>query len=116
MDMTYRKKLGTRALFIALFLLSFQKTAPGQDIRGFETCTAEKDMARRTGCLQSNASFLHELLTKETRRAQAVEAAAARDIAGLKADLAALKLALDRAQTELAELKKSKPADAPAKK
>lgn len=93
---------------IGLLLLG---AAAAQDIRGFETCTAEKDMARRTGCLQSNASLLHELLTKETRRAQAAEAAAAKDIAGLKAEVAALKAALEKTQADLAASRNAKPAE-----
>jgi hypothetical protein len=82
-----------------------------QDIRGIEVCTAEKDMARRSSCLQANIELLHQLLTKETRRAQAAEAAAAKDLAALRTDLVALKTALEKAQGELAELKKPKPAE-----
>jgi septal ring factor EnvC (AmiA/AmiB activator) len=92
--------------------------AVAQDIRGLEVCTAEKDMARRTSCLQSNVELLQQELTKQTRRAADERAAAAKDTAALKADIvtlkadvAALKVALDKAQAELAELKKPKPAE-----
>jgi hypothetical protein len=95
----------------ALIVLALAAPAFAQDIRGLEVCTAEKDMARRTGCLQANTELLQQLLTKETRRAQAAEAASAKDIVALKADLAALKAALDKAQAEIAELKKAKPGD-----
>jgi len=106
----------TRAIaFLALVSLIPAAEARAQDIRGIEVCTAEKDMARRTGCLQSNASLLQDLLNKEVRRAQAAEAASAKEIAALKSDLAAVKAALDKAQSEIAELKKQKPAEAQKK-
>ncbi len=103
----------------AAFALSFAIAAAAaaapagfaQDIRGIEVCTAEKDMARRTSCLQANVELLHQLLTKETRRAQTAEAAAAKEVTALRADVAALKAALDKTQGELAELKKPKPAE-----
>jgi septal ring factor EnvC (AmiA/AmiB activator) len=88
-----------------------------QDIRGLEICTAEKDIGRRTSCLQSNVELLQQELTKQTRRAADDRAAAAKemgalktDLSNLRADLAALKTALAKAQDEIAELKK-KPAE-----
>ena len=99
------------ALIVAALLLpSF---AAAQDVRGLEICTAEKDMARRTGCLQANVEYLQQELVKLRRSAQkAVEderAAAAKEVAALKTDLAALKTALEKTQGEVAELKKSRP-------
>ena len=38
--------------------------AAAQDIRGLEVCSAEKQMERRTGCLQANVELLHQLLAK----------------------------------------------------
>ena len=32
--------------------------AHAQDVRGLEVCTAEKQMDRRTGCLQANIDYL----------------------------------------------------------
>jgi hypothetical protein len=87
--------------------------ASAQDIRGLEVCTAEKDMARRTGCLQTNVEFLQAELTKQTRKAQADQASASREIAALKADIAALKVTLGKIQDELAALKKATPAAKP---
>jgi hypothetical protein len=85
--------------------------AMAQDIRGLEICTAEKDMARRTSCLQSNVELLQQELTKQTRRATEDRAAAAKELMALKGDMAALKDALAKAQNEIAELKKPKPAE-----
>ncbi|MGB6768768.1 MAG: hypothetical protein WBE50_11875 [Methyloceanibacter sp.] len=45
------------ALFVALL-----SPAAAQDVSGLEICTAEKQMERRTGCLQANAEFLQQAL------------------------------------------------------
>jgi septal ring factor EnvC (AmiA/AmiB activator) len=90
-----------------------------QDVRGLEVCTAEKDMVRRTSCLQANVEFLSQSLDKTRRDAQDRIAAANREVAAAKADIAALKDALAKVHAELAEMKKAaaaKPAAAPAKK
>ena len=103
-----------RVGLVAVALL-LPAVAVAQDVRGLEVCTAEKDMARRTGCLQANVEFLQQELTKLTRRATAEGAAAAKDNAALKADVAAMKSdvttleeAMAKAQGEIAELKKNK--------
>jgi hypothetical protein len=95
-------------IFIVPALL-FSAAALAQDVRGLEICTAEKDMARRTSCLQANVEFLQQALTKETRRVQDDRAAAAKDFTALKADVAALKASLAKAHDEIAELKKKPP-------
>jgi hypothetical protein len=89
--------------------------AAAQDVRGLELCTAEKDMARRTGCLQANVEYLQQEMVKLTRRATEERAAAAKenaalkaDVAGLRSDLAGVKDALAKAQSEIAELRKNK--------
>ena len=99
---------------VFLFLL-FTASAAAQDVRGLEVCTAEKDMARRTGCLQANVEYLQQELTKLTRRATEERAAAAKestalkaDVGALKTDLTTLKDALTKANGEIAELKKNK--------
>ena len=104
-----------RLLVMGALMLAASATA--QAIRGLEICTAEKDMARRTSCLQSNVELLQQELTRQTRRAAEERAAAGKenaalkaDLATLKADLAALKTALVKAQDEIADLKK-KPAE-----
>ena len=91
-----------RTTTVALALL-LSASASAQDVRGLEVCTAEKDLTRRTSCLQANVEFLQQELTKQAR-------AATREVMALKTDIAALKLALTKTQNELAELKK-KPAE-----
>ena len=82
--------------------------AAGQDVRGLEVCTAEKDMGRRTSCLQANVEFLQQALTREMRRAQKQadddRAAAAKELAMLKAEIVALKARLAKAQGEITDL------------
>ena len=50
----------------ALFVISLSPVT-GQDIRGMEVCTAEKQMERRTACLQANVEFLQQALIKLDR-------------------------------------------------
>ena len=103
---------------VGLLLLLLPAVAAAQDVRGLEVCTAEKDMARRTGCLQANVEYLQQELVKLTRRATEERASAAKENAALKADVAAVKTdlttvkdALAKANGEIAELKKPKPAE-----
>ena len=94
------------ALFAALL-----SPATAQDIRGLEKCTAEKQMERRTGCLQANAEFLQQELAKLKRETNNRLAAADREFAAAKAEIAALKAALAKFSGELAQLKaKAEPA------
>lgn len=86
--------------------------AAAQDIRGLEVCTAEKQMERRTGCLQTNIELLQQMLTRLTRETQDKMAAAGRDLAAARAEIAALKSAMAKLNGELAQLKaKPEPGD-----
>ena len=88
-------------------LLMLAVPAAAQDIRGLENCTAEKQMERRTGCLQANVELLQQLLIKQTRAADDKFRADRAEIDALKARLAKL-------EADLAQLK-AKPAE-PVKK
>jgi septal ring factor EnvC (AmiA/AmiB activator) len=79
--------------------------AAAQDIRGMENCGAEKQIDRRTGCLQANVEFLQQEIVKLKRETQAQIAAASRDLAGAKADSATLKSALAKLEADVAQLK-----------
>jgi len=79
--------------------------AVAQDIRGLEVCTAEKQLERRTGCLQSNVEFLQQMLTKLARETQDKISAANRDLAAARAEIAMLKSAMAKLDSELAQLK-----------
>jgi septal ring factor EnvC (AmiA/AmiB activator) len=89
--------------------------ALAQDIRGLENCAAEKQMERRTGCLQSNVEFLQQAIQKtalENRQklslAEKDIAAANKEIALAHKELAALKDTLGKMQAKLDELQKAK--------
>lgn len=89
----------------ALLTMSFIAPAAGQDIRGMEVCTAEKQMDRRTSCLQANVEFLQQALGKLDRDTKDKIAAAGRDLADARAEIAALKAAVDKLNGELAQMK-----------
>lgn len=90
-----------------LFMMLAASPVAAQDIRGLENCSAEKQMERRTGCLQANVEFLQQALAKQSRAADDKIKAAAVEIDALKARLT-------KFEAELAALK-ARPAE-PAKK
>jgi hypothetical protein len=79
--------------------------AAAQDIPGLELCTAEKQMERRTGCLQSNDEFLQQTLSKLARETHAKITASGRALATAQAEIAALKSAIEKLNGELAQMK-----------
>jgi septal ring factor EnvC (AmiA/AmiB activator) len=100
------------ALFVALL-----SPAAAQDVSGLEICTTEKQMERRTGCLQANVEFLQQEIRKSAAENRQKLAAAEKDIAAAKTDaaaahkeLAALKDALGKIQSKIDELQKAKDA------
>lgn len=97
-----------RTLVILVSLL-LTGSAVAQDIRGLENCSAEKQMERRTGCLQTNVEFLQQAIAKMMRETQAKLTAA-------NADIAALKTRVTKLENDIAQLKaKPKPEPEPAK-
>ncbi|MFY9598905.1 MAG: hypothetical protein WB540_00695 [Pseudolabrys sp.] len=96
---------GTRLLGAAALLAALLPAAAAQDIRGLEACGAEKQMERRTGCLQANVEFLQQALTKLGRETQEKINAAGRDLAAARAEIAELKSAMVKLSSELAQLK-----------
>ncbi len=90
------------SIFVLVLLAA---PALAQDIRGLEVCTAEKQMERRTGCLQANAEFLQQALAKLKRDTEAKLAAASRDLAAARAEIAALTSALAKLDGELAKMR-----------
>ena len=104
-------------------LLALLASAAAQDIRGLEVCTTEKQMERRTGCLQANVEFLQQALSKLARETQDKIAAASRDlaaaraeIAAAQAEIAALKAALAKLDGEAAQEERRKKAETGGKK
>jgi chromosome segregation ATPase len=85
-------------------LIALVSSAAAQDVRGLEVCTAEKQMERRTGCLQANIDFLQQALTRLTRETQDKIATIGRDLAAAQAEIAALKSTIAKLNGELAQL------------
>jgi hypothetical protein len=89
----------------AILPVALPSLAGAQDIRGLEVCTAEKQMERRTGCLQADVEFLQQALSKLARETQDKMAAADRDLGTARAEIAALKSAVETLNGELARMK-----------
>jgi len=90
---------------VMLLLVLMSSRAIAQDVPGLETCTAEKQMERRTGCLQSNDDFLAQTIAKLARETRASIAASGRELAAARAEIAALKLTVEKMNGELAQMK-----------
>lgn len=95
----------------AVLLATLPSPVAAQDIRGMEVCTAEKQMERRTGCLQANVEFLQQALSKLARETDDKMAAANRDLAAAHADIAALTSTVEKLSSDLAKLKTSPPVE-----
>jgi TolA-binding protein len=82
---------------LALCVL-LSSSAGAQDIPGIEICTVEKNMERRTSCLQSNIDFLQKTIVKLSTDHQQKLDAANRQIEMLKAGVASLQKTMDDLQ------------------
>lgn len=110
MKKLFWKKLSAAALFALLAL-----PAQAQDIRGMENCGVEKQIDRRTGCLQANVEFLQQEIAKLKRETLAQFATVSREAASAKAEAATLKAALTKLEADMAQMK-AKAAEPAAKK
>jgi septal ring factor EnvC (AmiA/AmiB activator) len=104
-----------RAAVIWALVVAAGPSAFAQDIRGMENCSAEKQMERRTGCLQSNVEFLHQEIRKAALDSRQKLSAAEKDVAAAKGEIAlaqkeiaALKDALGKLQARLDDMQKAK--------
>src|SRR5215470_241852 len=94
----------TAQLVCATLLAALVSSASAQDIRGIEACMSEKQIERRTGCLQANIEYLQQSLTKLSRDAQD-KLAAAGDLTAARAEIAELRSAIAKMSNELTQLK-----------
>jgi hypothetical protein len=102
----WQPRRAARCLRLAgLLLVTLPSAAPAQDIRGLEVCTAEKQMDRRTACLQADVEFLQQTLNKLTRDTQDKTAAAARDLSAARGEIAELKATVENLAKELAQMR-----------
>lgn len=95
----------------ALFLAAVGARA--QDVRGLEVCTAEKQMDRRTGCLQANIDYLMNLIDRNARDARQKLEAAGKELAAAKNEVATLKASLAAMQARIEKLEKPEKAEKP---
>jgi hypothetical protein len=79
------------ALGVALIVVGIG-VALAQDIAGIEDCTKTSGLDKRTGCLQSDVNFLHQLVTKNALDARQRLSAANAEIVALKSEVAGLKV------------------------
>jgi hypothetical protein len=94
----------THLLAGALLVVALSPVA-AQDIRGLEVCTAEKQMDRRTACLQANTEYLQQALGKLARESDEKIAAADRNLAAARAEIVALRSTIEKLSNELAQVK-----------
>lgn len=85
----------TARLLAAMVAVLSCAAAIAQDVPGIEICTAEKDMNRRTSCLQSNINFLQQSLTRQGLAAQQKLDAANKEVEALKTLVAAMRKEID---------------------
>lgn len=85
-------------LAVALGVLWVCGCALAQDIPGIEICTKERDLNRRTSCLQSNIEFLQQQMSKQAADAQQKLSAATTEISGLKGTVEMLRTRIEQLQ------------------
>ena len=106
----------SQGVAVAFGLSALCAVAPvrAQDVRGLEVCTAEKQMDRRTSCLQANTEFLQGVIERNARDTRQKLEAAGKDLASARNEISALKAALTATQARLDKLEKAGKPD-PAK-
>ncbi len=102
-------------LVAAAFVFAAITPVHAQDVRGLEVCTAEKQMDRRTSCLQANTEFLQGVIERNARDARQKLDAAVKELAAARTEVTALKAALSATQARLDKLEKAEKAAPRAK-
>jgi hypothetical protein len=107
-----------RTVLLALLLLTpcvlTPASAGAQDVPGIEICTVEKNMVRRTSCLQSNVDFLMKTIAKFGVDHQQKLDAAKAQIESLKSTVIGQQKAIEELQSAQKKDKEQKAAP-PAK-
>jgi hypothetical protein len=65
-------RAGQFLLYSGVLLVISLSPVTGQDIRRMEVCPTEKQMERRTACLQANVQFLQQALVKLDNNEEAI--------------------------------------------
>ncbi len=101
-----RKHLHAAYLVAGAFALMAIAPVHAQDVRGLEVCTAEKQMERRTSCLQANTDFLQGVIDRNARDARQKLDAAAKELSAARTEVNTLKATLAAIQVRLEKLEK----------
>jgi|SRR5262245_33360016 len=88
------------ARLAVMLLLAACGCALAQDIPGIEICTKERDLNRRTSCLQSNVEFLQQQMSKQSIDVQQKLSASAAEISSLRGTLEMLRTRIEQLQTQ----------------
>ncbi|HSR77970.1 MAG TPA: hypothetical protein VLN57_15410 [Xanthobacteraceae bacterium] len=75
-----------------------------QDVPGIEICTVERDLNRRTSCLQSNIEFLQKQMTKQSTDAQQKLSEAQQKLAAAAAEISSLKGTVEMLRTRVDQM------------
>jgi len=97
--------ISVAGLFVGALVTVTQ--AQAQDVRGVEICTAEKQMERRTSCLQANIDFLQNAMDRNARDARLKIDNATKELVAARNELSAMKAALSALQARLDKLEKT---------
>jgi septal ring factor EnvC (AmiA/AmiB activator) len=105
---------GTNGWCVALIVLAASThSTRAQDVRGLEVCTAEKQMERRTSCLQANIDFLQNLIDRNARDARQKLDTATKELAAARNEVATMKASLAALQARLEKLEKPEKREKP---
>lgn len=102
-----RSALRTTCFLAAAFVASAMMPVQAQDVRGLEVCTAEKQMDRRTSCLQANTQFLQGVIDRNARDSRQKLDAVTKELAAARTEISALKAALAATQARMDQLEKA---------
>ena len=97
------------ARFAAIAVLVWAGSAGAQDVPGVEVCTVERDLNRRTSCLQSNIEFLQKQMTKQSVDAQQKVAEAQQKLSAAATEISSLKGAVEALRARVEQLQAAKP-------
>jgi len=88
------------ARLAVILLLATCGCALAQDVPGIEICTKERDLNRRTSCLQSNVEFLQQQMSKQSLDVQQKLSTSAAEISSLKGTLEMLRTRIEQLQAQ----------------
>lgn len=104
---------GIWVAFSIVVAVAMASPVHAQDVRGLEVCTAEKQMERRTSCLQANIDFLQNLIDRNARDARQKLDTATKELAAARNEVATMKASLAALQARLEKLEKPEKREKP---